>query len=44
MVWVPLPTTKVCWTWGAAAYVPLPAWLASMVQLPAPVKDDHRRR
>src|SRR5260370_4099353 len=24
-----------CWAWGAAWYLPLPAWLASMTQLPS---------
>jgi hypothetical protein len=27
-------TVIVCWTWGAAWYLPLSAWLASMTQLP----------
>ena len=31
-------TVKVCWTWGAALKLELPAWLASIVQLPAAVK------
>src|SRR5580658_183282 len=33
-----LPTEIVRWTWGAAAYLALPAWLASMTQLPGAVK------
>jgi hypothetical protein len=33
-----LPTEIVRWTCGAAAYLALPAWLASMTQLPPPVK------
>ena len=27
-------TLMVCWAWGAAWYLSLPAWLASMTQLP----------
>ena len=37
MVWVRL-TAKLCWTWGAALQVVLPAWLASRVQVPGPWK------
>ena len=37
-VWEPASTLTVCWTWGAAVYPALPAWLASMTQVPAPVK------
>ena len=37
MVWVRL-TVKLCWTWGAAFHVALPAWLASRVQVPGPWK------
>jgi hypothetical protein len=33
-----LLTEIVRWTWGAAAYLALPAWLASTTQLPPPVK------
>ena len=29
---------KVCWTWVAALKFELPAWLASIAQLPAAVK------
>src|SRR5260370_337306 len=36
--WATLMTLIVCWTWGAAAYLRLPAWLASMTQLPTAVK------
>jgi len=32
-----LRTLIVRWTWGAAAYLLWPAWLASMTQLPAAV-------
>ncbi len=28
------PTAKLCWTWSAGAYVPLPAWSAAIVQVP----------
>ena len=35
MLWLPLPTAKDCWSWGAAAKLALPAWLASMTQVPA---------
>src|SRR5664280_2690351 len=31
-------TVKDCVTWGAAEKVALPAWLASRVHVPAPVK------
>lgn len=34
--WLAFDTAKVCDTAGAAAKAPLPAWLASIVQLPAP--------
>src|SRR5260370_37075443 len=34
---IPL-TVIVRWTWGAAAYLRLPGWLASMTQLPAAVE------
>ncbi len=37
MVWL-LLTVMFCWTWVAAFQVPLPAWLASRVQVPAAVK------
>jgi hypothetical protein len=33
-----LLTVIVRWTWGAAVYWALPAWLASMTQLPAAMK------
>ncbi len=32
------PTTTDCWTCGAGTYVESPVWLASMVQVPRPVK------
>src|SRR2546423_15485583 len=38
MVWSPLATAKVCWAWGAAFQLALPAWLASMTQVPTVVK------
>ena len=41
MVWVPLPTVKVCCTWGAALKLALPAWLASMTQVPAAGEGHH---
>jgi hypothetical protein len=30
----PHSTVTVCWAWGAAWYLVLPAWLASMTQVP----------
>ncbi len=35
IAWLPLATVKVLAHLGAALYVPLPAWSASIVQLPA---------
>lgn len=29
---------RVCWTWSGAVKLALPAWLASMTQVPTPVK------
>jgi len=29
---------RACWTWPAAVKLALPAWLASMTQVPTPVK------
>ena len=37
IVWLRF-TEKACCTWGAALKVVLPAWLASRVQVPGPVK------
>ena len=34
-----LATVKLCWTWGAAFQLPLPAWFALIVQVPAPMKE-----
>ena len=31
-------TVKLCWTWGAAFQLLLPAWLALIVHVPAPTK------
>ena len=31
-------TTMLCWAWVAAFQLPLPAWFASMRQVPALVK------
>ena len=31
-------TVIVCWTWAAAAHVPLPGWLASTMHVPIPEK------
>ncbi len=39
IVWLPLLTVNDCWTCGAALKLPLPAWFASITQLPAPVND-----
>ena len=36
-IFVPF-TVMVCWAWGAAWYLSLPAWLASMTQLPVLLK------
>jgi hypothetical protein len=33
------PTPKDCWTRAAAAYVPLPGWSASIVQVPVPTNE-----
>ena len=33
-------TVKLCWTWGAALKLALPAWLASRMQVPA-AEGDH---
>ena len=38
MVWEPFPTVKACCFWGAAFQLAFPAWLASRVQVPVPVK------
>ena len=38
IVWLPLLTVIDCWTWGAAFQLVLPAWLASILQVPTPVK------
>src|ERR1700693_6413379 len=38
MVWLPLPTVKLCWTWGAAFQLALPAWWALTMHVPAPTK------
>jgi len=38
IVWDPLPTGNVCWTWGAGFQFALPGWLASITQFPAAVK------
>ena len=40
IVWLRF-TEKACCTWGAALKVVLPAWLASRVQVPGPVKLTH---
>ena len=37
-VWVPFPTVTGCCRNGAALKLVLPAWLASTMQVPAPVK------
>ena len=41
-VWLVMPaapTAKLCWTWGAAVQLVSPAWLASMTQVPTPMKE-----
>ena len=35
IVWLSFGTTTICCTWGAAAKVEFPAWLASSVHVPA---------
>src|SRR5512146_74166 len=39
IVWSPGATLKLCCTCGAGWYVPSPAWLASMTQVPAPMNE-----
>ena len=39
MVWEAPVTVMLCWAWVAAAYWLLPAWLASMTQVPMAVKE-----
>src|SRR3954447_1139438 len=39
IVWLPLTTGNDCCTCGAALKLALPAWLASMTQVPAPMND-----
>jgi hypothetical protein len=38
IVWAPLPTANDCWAWRARLYSEFPAWLASIVHVPPPVK------
>ena len=38
IVWLPLLTVNDCCTWGAAFQLALPAWLASIVQVPTVTK------
>jgi hypothetical protein len=38
IVWGPCPTENACCTCGAGPYVAFPAWFASIVQVPTPVK------
>src|SRR3954462_15181617 len=39
MVCALLPTVNDCWTCGAALKLALPAWLASITHVPAPVNE-----
>ncbi len=38
MAWAALPTATDCCTWAAGLKLVVPAWLASITQVPAPVK------
>src|SRR5258705_11504608 len=33
------PIANDCWTWGAARKLPLPAWFALIVHVPAPTSE-----